>query len=294
MPTVMEAAYAAGLFDGEGHIDIADRARMAVKMTDRGPVYAMRDILGGRVYQWQDTSTGRPTYEWRASGVAGMMEAIDIIYEYALGKKRQLQVASNYHLYRETYGYDREVKQVASTQLRGLRIPAPQPVTWDLETMGLDSSTLPILTCSTLTGDDTSSVTAFVKTPGNEKQVIINIRDALEKAPYTIGWNSSRFDIPFLNTRLILHGERPAFLGSHDDASEIYKAFYGHKRRTSLEEAARQLGVTDENAHKTPIDWVKWNAANEGDPDAMSYVIQHGLNDVVLTKRTYNEVVEKR
>lgn len=290
MVLATDAAYAAGLFDGEGTIAISPRVRMAVKMTDKGPVDTLHEILGGHVYQWQDTNKGRPTYEWRAAGWDGTLEAIDAIYEFSKGKRRQLEVVNNYAIYKETYGYDKEVREIASRQLLGLRMPVPEPITFDLETMGLDSLTLPMLSCTMLYGDNEHSTVSTAME--SELKKLTTARTLLEEAPYTIGYCSKRFDIPYLNTRLALFEERPVFLGCHEDAQLMFDQKFGNKKRTSLQNAAAQLGLTDENAHKTPIDWAIWSAAISGDPQAYGYVLQHAKMDVILTKRVYNAIAK--
>jgi hypothetical protein len=293
MPTVSECAYAAGIFDGEGTIDMKDRVRMAVKMTDIEPVKALKDILGGHFYQWKDTDTGRPVYEWRAAGWDGVVESIESIIEYSRGKRRQLQVVGNFYLYKERFGLLAGAKEAASWQLRSLRNPIPAPITWDIETMGFDATTLPTLSCSFQEGDNEFGVYSTYKmTPSSDKDLVVQIREILEAAPYTIGFNSSRFDINFINSRLAVHGERQMFLGSHDDASVMFDYTFNNKKRTSLVNACNQMGVTDERVHKTPIDWVKWNAANAGDTEAMEYVVGHGKMDVILTRRLYNALVQ--
>lgn len=288
MVLATDAAYAAGLFDGEGTIAISPRVRMAVKMTDKGPVDSLHDILGGHVYQWQDTNKGRPTYEWRAAGWDGTLEAIDAILEFSKGKRRQLEVVNNYASYKEVYGYDKEVREIASRQLLALRLPVPRPITFDIETMGLDSVTLPLLSCSFLEGDFEQDV--FHTDNQSELDKLHNIRDTLESAPYTIGYCSKRFDIPYINTRLAMYEERPPFLGCHEDAQLIFDSKFNNKKRTSLLNAAAQLGVSDEETHKTPIDWTKWTLAISGDQEAYDYVIEHAKMDVILTKRVYNAV----
>lgn len=289
MPTISECAYAAGIFDGEGTIDLKDRVRMAVKMTDIEPVRAMQDILGGHFYQWKDTDTGRPVYEWRAAGWTGVVESIEYIIEYSRGKRRQLEVVANFAAYKERFGLLPGAKEAASCQLRGLREPAAKPITFDCETMGFDSGTLPLLSCAIQWGDDELGTYSLFKVdPASDRELAVKVRDALELAPYTIGFASSRFDINFINGRLAFYGERPMFIGSHDDASVIFDYTFNKKKKTSLHDAALQLGVIDERVHKTPIDWVKWNAANAGDSEAMDYVTDHGNKDVKLTKRVYN------
>jgi hypothetical protein len=292
MVTEQERAYAAGIFDGEGTIDIQDRARMAVKMTDKGPIDALQDILGGRVYQWKDTKTGRGVYEWRASGSDGMLSAIRDISPYAVGKARQLEVARSFYTYRTDWGYEAEVRAIASRQLRGLREPSPACVTFDLETMGLDPINLPMLSATFMPDSNESNVVSLFKMASDEEdhQVAILTRDYLEAYAYSLGWNSSRFDIQYLNTRLLMWKERPVFLGSHTDVDVEFDKKFKNSKRTSLVNAVNQLKLADETVHKTPIDWPKWYAAYDGDMEAMEYIVEHAQMDVILTKRVWDAI----
>lgn len=292
-------AYAAGLFDGEGHIDIKGSVRMSIQMTDPEPINAMYDIFGGHLYQWPERNkSGRDIYEWRAAGWDGVMDACSAMWPFIKGKRRQLQVAMNWYDYKSYYGVDKDAKRAASNQLRGLRAPNPEPITFDIETMGLDKETLPMLSCSFQRGDDETGIwTVYKRTPASDRDVAVETRDVLESAPWTIGWNSIRFDIPWIQRRLQEYGERPMFLGSHDDGQNMYMHMVHadeslRHRRTSLARASEDLGIADGNTHKTPIDWAKWNAANGGEmgPDGMEYVIGHGEQDIALTKRVYNAI----
>ena len=287
MATVQEQAYAAGLFDGEGHIDTLARMRMAIKMTDRDAVDFMKDVFGGNMYQWNDTDTGRSVYEWRASGWDGAVEVAKQILPYSVTKKHQLEVVVGCYDYTSKYGYPNEVRRIASTQLRALRAPAVHPAFWDLETMGLDWLTLPILTGGV---EVNRTLHLYNRLDGGERSLVMSIRDALESAPYSVGWNSHRFDVPYLNSRLLYWDERPAFLGSHISGDVVFDKKFGNKRRTSLKNAAIQLGLIDEEAYKTEIDWGVWNAADMGDYAAVSEVLKHNRMDVILTRRVYEAI----
>lgn len=199
----------------------------------------------------------------------------------------------NFELYVTVNGNSVMARRACAQQIEQQRSEFAEPLTFDLETMGFDSDKMNMLSSSFQWGDrEADKFDVWKKRRGSDKTVAVQARDILESAPYSIGWNSARFDIPYLNNRLRAAGERPAFVGCHISADVVYDRKFGNKKRTSLVDAANHLKVTDEKVHKTPIDWDKWNAANAGDmgPNGMEYVLEHGDMDVILTKRVYNRV----
>ena len=295
MATELQYAYAAGLFDGEGTIDIDTDVRMAVKMTDEEPVRLIHETLGGHFYQWKNLPSGRQAYEWRASGWSGVMSAIDSIFDYSTGKRRQLQVAGNWYIYKSKHGPIKDAKVAASAQMRLLRRVGSRPISFDIETMGLQPSECSILSCSYQIGDEEDSVwKSWRINVDDEERMLLEIRATLEAAPWTMGFNSSRFDIPFINKRLALYSHRPMFLGSHDDVSEMYRTATKRSARTSLFDMANELGLTDVSVHKTPIDWDIWRAADSGETEAIKYVLEHGDMDVILTKRGHDAIMREK
>lgn len=167
------------------------------------------------------------------------------------------------------------------------------PLSFDIETMGFKAKILPMLSCSFQWGDDEAGQFNLDKmsTPDSDELLALEIRDVLESAPLLLGWNSNRFDLHYINTRLSFHGHRPVVALASISVDVVYDKMLGRRTRTSLINAANEMGVTDEKIHKTPIDWEKWHAANEGDQAGMDYVVEHGAMDTILTKRIYNGII---
>lgn len=285
-------AYAAGLFDGEGTVRIQTTGGIAleIQMTDEEPVDRMEALFGGtKKKEGRALDSGRTAYRWSVYGENAVNAATEML-PYSVNKRRQLEVILSYFDY-----IDRpSIKDVALGQLLALRLPNAEPISWDLETMGLMAAKHNLLTCAMQFGNDEEGIqTLYKDNSKGEEALLLDARAVLESAPWTMGYNSKRFDIPFLNTRLAKYEHRPVFLGSHSDVSEMYMEYTGRKKRTSLLDMANELGLTDEEVHKTPIDWPTWYAANDGEDEAMDYVVEHGKMDVILTKRGYDAIISR-
>lgn len=282
MPTPMDISYAAGLFDGEGTVAIP--SRLAVKMTTKGPIEHMYNTFEGHFYEWAPTKTGRPVYEWRVNG-PDVIPVAEALREYATTKRRELDIVIAYYRYRADHPDVGNIKDIAEAQLKACKRPNPEGLVFDIETTGLDPVNDTMLSASFMRGD---RVYSSYLSPDDEsdRRIALEVRAEIESAPYLIGFNSRRFDVPFVNARLMVHGDRPIFAGSHDDAQKMFS-----DGRKSLEFAANTLRVTDSEVKKTPIHWPTWYAARDGDRDAMKYIVDHAEKDVQLTRRVYDAIV---
>jgi hypothetical protein len=291
MATVPEMAYAAGLIDGEGTIALP--ARVAVKMTDPEPIRFMHTTFGGRKYQWKDTKSGRQLHEWRLNGLAECVDLFSEIAPFSLVKKRQMDILTSYYEYKSMWP-EYDIRGTVRMQLRSCKSKSKNTYSvWDIETTGLDAANDTLLAFGMYTNDwpvKGSQPYADGRTqPDDELSLAMHLRGMIESAPFTVGWNSTRFDIPFLNKRLAAYKTRPVFIGSHDDA----KYMYGNGRR-SLADAAEELELVDDDAHKTPIHWPTWERAAAGDWESMEYILDHARKDVVLTDRVYRSILGSR
>lgn len=287
-----DAGYLAGVFDVLGEVGVAPRPYIAIRSLRREVIENVSDALYSK-FNWTEATVDAPAaYEWRSKNWSDITEIVDYIKDSGVSTRwRELDLMVAYWRYQEKHGDIERVQHAATTQLRRLREYPIVPMTFDLETMGLKADEFTMLSSSYQWGDNETHAFSHTKRGSNDKDLAIEVREMLETAPYTIGWNSGRFDIPYLNTRLAKYDLRPAFIGSHDSADILFDKKHGNKKRTSLVNAVEQLGVADDDIHKTPIDWEKWKAANRGDTASMDYVVLHGENDIKLTKRVYNVTI---
>lgn len=113
-----------------------------------------------------------------------------------------------------------------------------------------------------------------------------SLRDYLEQFDILVGWNSKMFDVPYLNTRLLIGNERPLRMDiMHVDP--MYKAGRGslalHSRRLDAVAKTWRLPV-----QKTGLDPEIWNDAADGDKDAMDYVVEHCEADVLVLRMVFH------
>jgi uncharacterized protein YprB with RNaseH-like and TPR domain len=113
----------------------------------------------------------------------------------------------------------------------------------------------------------------------------VGLRDYLEQFDVIMGWYSKMFDIPFLNTRLLIGNERPLRADiMHVDA--IWKAKKGsmalHSAR--LDALAKTFRL---DTQKTVLDPDIWQDASDGDKVAMDYVVEHCEADVLVLRKVF-------
>ena len=93
-------------------------------------------------------------------------------------------------------------------------------------------------------------------------------------------------NVPFLNARLMFHGERPTRIQFHIDA--MYYAGgtsnrIGSRRLISVQQF---LGIGHDEG-KTPLTWDTWKSAMRGSPKAMRDVVKHCEMDTIVLTRAY-------
>jgi hypothetical protein len=103
-----DAAYIAGLFDGEGHVHIATTAQggfvafLTISNTNKDVLKWVQSVLGGGVSSWQpkgQRATGgayRRIYQWAASSRLDMANALFVMLPYSKIKRDELRVLWQY------------------------------------------------------------------------------------------------------------------------------------------------------------------------------------------------------
>lgn len=120
----------------------------------------------------------------------------------------------------------------------------------------------------------------------DDSKLCLAIRERLESADMIVGWNSILHDVPLLNARLRVAGERPLHTPKHLDlmfyAGGVSLKVGGRR----LETVAKFFKVPNQ---KTPLDGDMWQRAGVGDntPDgvpAMDYIVEHCEADVLVLR----------
>jgi uncharacterized protein YprB with RNaseH-like and TPR domain len=123
------------------------------------------------------------------------------------------------------------------------------------------------------------------KEPWNDKQLLIDFAKVINEADIICGWFSKFFDVPFINTRLIKHGQPPIAPAAHMDLwFTAKKKLKMHSNR--LIAVAEFFGVSD----KTPVD-AHWIMAQAGHAPSIKYIKDHCRGDITTLEAVYHKLL---
>jgi len=100
---VLDNAYVAGLFDGEGCIHVQKNCQMKVYLTQKDPeiLYLLKKQYGGRVYTKQDGNENY-TAQWQLCPKKDMESFLKAIQPHSIIKRSQIELALQmFPLYRK-------------------------------------------------------------------------------------------------------------------------------------------------------------------------------------------------
>jgi uncharacterized protein YprB with RNaseH-like and TPR domain len=170
---------------------------------------------------------------------------------------------------------------------------------FDLETTNLDANYGHIL-CSSIRDRQTGE-TLTHDTVSSDTEILAQIRETLEQYDYVVTFFGTRFDIPYLNTRLLMAGMKPVGLTRHVDM--YYTARHmlrlNSNRMTVVEESL--FGKTIKTRLNGQI-WIdaaqrfhcECGARNEKAEAAMEYIKDHCIKDVKSLQDIFEELVRFR
>lgn len=94
------------------------------------------------------------------------------------------------------------------------------------------------------------------------------------------------YDVPFLQTRRLIHKMKPMAAVATVDTWRIAKKKlkFGSNRLARIEDALRCP------YHKTPVKLSVWADARCGDRKALKYIVEHNLKDVLVLEWIYNRI----
>jgi len=119
----------------------------------------------------------------------------------------------------------------------------------------------------------------------DDSKMVEAIRDYMEESFAWVGWYSKQFDVPFLNTRLVLQKKRPVNKRMHVDL-----IYYARKpnlalHSSRLDSVAKSFRFEEQ---KTILDPEIWRSAYELDKEAMDYVTAHCIQDVKILQQAWD------
>jgi uncharacterized protein YprB with RNaseH-like and TPR domain len=123
------------------------------------------------------------------------------------------------------------------------------------------------------------------RTRRDDSRLVAASRDLLEEFDILCSWNGKRFDLRYLNGRLMLGNERP-IRGDlmHVDLLPIsrhYLAWHSHR----LDAVAKTLRL---DVQKTELDFDAIEAARDGEEWALDNIVEHCEHDVLVLRQVFN------
>lgn len=161
-------------------------------------------------------------------------------------------------------------------------------VFFDLETFDLAADFgLVMVGCVKERGGPTQTFSA--RGDAEERACLLGIRDAVEAADFTCTYYGTGFDLPYINTRLLINGERPIERIRHVDLyyTARFKLKLNRNRLDNVEDAF--FGDVDAKL-KTRIRPGIWRRALQGSADDLAYIADHCERDVELLEKVFEKL----
>jgi uncharacterized protein YprB with RNaseH-like and TPR domain len=121
----------------------------------------------------------------------------------------------------------------------------------------------------------------------NDKALAVAIRDRLEGYDLLVTFNGLNYDVPFLNSRLLFHNERPLKPMLHVDLYRVAKRLFSKMSRKSLANLSSymHLGVKHNVLSET---WL--NGSLGYDKRSIDEIARHCRKDVAITERLFHKL----
>lgn len=108
----------------------------------------------------------------------------------------------------------------------------------------------------------------------------------IDEADYVIAYNGKKFDMPFVNTRFLVHGMKPySPVKIIDPYVDVKHNF--HFSSNKMDEVATMLGLEN----KISTDFNLWRQCDEGDKEALKKMVEYNRQDVVVLEQIYDEMI---
>lgn len=121
----------------------------------------------------------------------------------------------------------------------------------------------------------------------DDKQLILDIAKEVENFDIICHYNGDNFDLPFLDTRLAIHGEhkRVSLIHSIDLLPIVKKKMRLNSNR--LDTVACALGLSEEKSRLLPQ---VWQQASHGSKKDLDYIVEHCQKDVLVLEEAFKRL----
>ncbi len=150
-------------------------------------------------------------------------------------------------------------------------------LTWVIKTRGIEEYKMGVI--------DQKNILAF----NFDKEILKKLRDALAEYDLIVTYYGTRFDVPFIRTRVLSHKLKFLPFGAVQHKDVYYMVKNRLKlHRSSLESACAIFGIKGKNHIKGNF----WMRAVIGDPKSLEYVLDHNKKDCVILEKLHNKLLE--
>jgi len=126
---------------------------------------------------------------------------------------------------------------------------------------------------------------AFQKNPTNDYYLVKAAGEVLSQCDMWVTWYGARFDVPYLQSRLVFHKLPIMPPIAHVDGWRIAK----YKMKLNSNRLASVTGFL-ELEEKTPLSGPIWIRAAAGHKQSVKYVTEHCIQDVKVLEQVYERI----
>lgn len=138
--------------------------------------------------------------------------------------------------------------------------------------------------------EDKAKIISLLSHPGkkinDDSAVLREFEKVFNQADLVVYHFGDFYDLPFIQTRRLIHGMKPLPNVASIDTWRICKK----KLKFGSNRLDRVLDALKCPYHKTPLKLSHWAAAWTGDKKAIRYIIEHCVNDVLVLEWVYNKI----
>ena len=120
----------------------------------------------------------------------------------------------------------------------------------------------------------------------NDKPLVLDIVKEMSKYDVLVHYNGDMFDLPFIDTRLAVHGEkRSPLVHSVDMLPIVKRKLRLHSNR--LDAVATALELTNQKTKLQPMVWAR---ASHGSKPDLDYIMEHCEADVLVLEEVFRRL----
>jgi uncharacterized protein YprB with RNaseH-like and TPR domain len=160
---------------------------------------------------------------------------------------------------------------------------------FDLETTGFDADFGRLICAVVKEYKQKEPIIILPKTQFNDSTAIKMFKKVYEKYDIIVGHYIKGFDLPYINSKLLLLGQ-PRLAPKFQIDTYFVAKHYAKRaiRSKSLEHLADVLGFEEQ---KMRIRCKTWNDARDGMPTAIQRLVRRCISDVMLTEQLYEKML---